>query len=229
MFVGHYGVAFAAKKVAPQTSLGTLVLAALLADLLGWTLVVAGVEHFAFKPGITITNPLDAYDYPISHSLATDAIWALLLAAAYYAVRSYWRGTLVILAAVMSHWVVDFISHRPDLPLAPGIHKYIGLGLYNSRPGMFFVEGTIWVAGIVIYLRATRSRTRSAPYVFWIGAAMLTWVWLVSLKGLPPPGTLIQAGLASLTSMIVTILWAYWVDRLRTSGDRGRPFTAKAH
>jgi hypothetical protein len=84
-------------------SLGTMVLATLFADLLAWTLVVTGVEHFAIRPGITATNPLDLYDYPISHSLATDVLWGTLLAAIYYLFRRYWRGTVLVFFLVISH------------------------------------------------------------------------------------------------------------------------------
>lgn len=217
MFVGHYGAGLAAKRFAPRMSLGTMVLATLFADLLGWALVVTGFEHFAIKPGITTTNPLELYDYPISHSLAMDVVWGALFAAIYYLVRKHWRGSVVIFVLVLSHWLLDFIAHRPDMPLAPGIHKYYGLGLYNSRPGMIAVEGLIWLGGIVIYLGATRSRKRLGAYLFWIGTAVLTWIWLVSLRGLPPPGTIVQAGISSLIFMTVTVVWAYWVDHLRSS------------
>jgi hypothetical protein len=223
MLVGHYGAAFAAKRAAPQMSLGTMVLATLFPDLLGWALVVTGFEHFAIRPGITTTNPLDLYDYPISHSLATDALWGALLAAAYYLLRRYWRGSVLIFVLVLSHWFLDLIAHRPDMPLAPGIHKYYGFGLYNSRPGMIAVEGLIWLFGIAMYLRATRFRKRLGTFVFWIGAALLTWVWFVSLKGLPPRGTITQAGISSLIFMIVTVAWAYWVDHL------GLPVASSQH
>lgn len=217
MFVGHYGVGLAAKRFAPHTSLGTLLFAVLFADLLGWTLVVAGVEHFAIRPGITATNPLDLYDYPISHSLATDIAWAVLLAFVYYLVRRYWRGSIVIFVAVLSHWFLDLVAHRADMPLAPGIHKYYGLGLYNSLPGMIVVEGLIWLSGIGLYLTATRSKKRIVTYLFWFGAAALTWVWAISLRGLPPPGTIIQAGISSLVFMGITLVWAYGVDHWRSS------------
>jgi hypothetical protein len=82
---------------------------------------------------------------------------------------------------------------------------------------MIGVEGFIWLSGIVIYLRATRSKKRLRIYVFSIGAAVLTWIWLVSHRGLPPPGTLVQAGISSLVFMLVTMAWAYWVDHLRSS------------
>ena len=94
MFVAHQGVGLAAKRFAPETSLGTLLAAAMWPDLLAWALVVAGIEHFAFRPGITLTNPLDPYDYPISHSLLTDVVWGAVFAGAYamaYFVRRQWQ------------------------------------------------------------------------------------------------------------------------------------------
>jgi len=228
VFVGHYGVGLAAKRFAPQTSLGTLVFAALFADLLAWGLVVVGVEHFAITPRITLTNPLDLYDYPISHSLAMDFVWATLLAVTYYAIRQYWRGSVVLFVAVLSHWVLDFIAHRADMPLAPGIHRYYGLGLYNSRTGMIVVEGLIWLMGIALYLGATRPKKRVGIYVFWLGAALLTWVWAISLRGLPPPGTIIQAGISSLVFIVATLAWAYAVDHWRFSTDLGGAIAAPA-
>ena len=220
MFVGHYAVGLAGKRVAPQLSLGTLVLAALFADLLFWVLLLAGIEHFAIKLGITVTNALDLYDYPISHSLTTDAVWGALLATPYYLVRKDGRAGLVIFVAVLSHWLLDFIAHRADMPLAPSIPRYYGLGLYNSRPGMIAVEGLIWLGGIVIYLRETRSMKRIGTYVFWTGVAVLTWLWLVSLNGLAPPGSIVKTGISSLVFMLLTVAWAYWVDGLRTSRSK---------
>jgi hypothetical protein len=210
-------------------SLGTLVLAALFADLLLWVLLLTGIEHFAIKPGITVTNALDLYDYPISHSLATDAVWGALLATPYYLVRKDRRASLVIFAAVLSHWLLDVIAHRTDMPLAPNIRKYYGLGLYNSRPGMIAVEGLIWLGGIVIYLRATRAEKRFGTYVFWIGAAVLTWLWLVRFKGLAPPGSMVKTAISSLVFMLLTVAWAHWVDGLRSSRASAQNIESSAH
>lgn len=217
MFVGHFAVGLAAKRAAPRASLGTLMLASLVPDLLVWALVVAGIEHVAVKPGITRTNPFDLYDYPISHSLAMDVVWGILFAAAYYAIRRYWRGTLLMFAAVVSHWFLDFASHRPDMPLAPGLRQYYGLGLYNSLPGMLLIEGLLWLAGIVIYARMTRSRGRTGAYAFWTGVGVLTLVWLNTLKGAAPRQSIAQVGLTSLIFMALVVAWAYWVDGRRAS------------
>lgn len=226
MFVGHYAVGFVAKRAAQHTSMGTLVLAAALPDLLVWALVIAGVEHIAIKPGITTTHPLDLYDYPISHSLLMDIVWGALFAGIYYLIVKYSRGALLIFAAVLSHWFLDFVSHRPDMPLAPGVHTYYGLGLFNSRPGMILVEGLIWLVGIVIYVRTTHARRQLGIYVFWIGAALLTWIWLRSLRGIAPPGaSIVQIGIASLIFTVLVLAWAYCVDYLRSPASPSEHIT----
>ena len=224
MFVGHIAIGFAAKPVAPRTSLGTLVLAALWLDVLIWLFVLIGVEHVAVKPGITVTNALDLYDYPWSHSLLMSLIWGALFAGVYYAVGRYRRGTLLIFAAVVSHWVLDFVSHRPDMPLAPGVHRYYGLGLYNSRVGMLLVEGLLWVAGIVLYLRATRSRKRAGLWTLYVGALILTWLWIASLSGAPPRVSMVTMGIIDLIFLAIVVSWAYVVDKFRMSaGSASEP------
>lgn len=224
MFVGHIAVGFAAKPAAPKTSLGTLVLAAILLDVLVWMFVVAGFEHIAVKPGITATNALDLYDYPFSHSLLMSVVWGALMAGTYYAIRRYWRGTLLIFAAVVSHWVLDFVSHRPDMPLMPGIHRYYGLGLYNSRPAMFLVEGLLWLGGVVLYERATRSRKRAGSWAMYIGVLILTWLWIGSLSGAAPQVSMVQMGIIDLMFLAVVVSWGYLVDKLRVvTGQSSEP------
>lgn len=215
MFVGHLAVGFAAKPAAPKTSLGTLVLAALLLDVLLWMFVVAGLEHIAVKPGITATNALDLYDYPFSHSLLTSLVWGALMAGTYFAIRRYQRGALLIFGAVVSHWFLDFISHRPDMPLVPGIHRYYGLGLYNSRPAMLLVEGVLWLSGIVLYERATRSRKRAGSWTMYIGVLILTWLWIESLSGAAPQVSMVRMGIIDLVFLAIVVGWGYWVDKLR--------------
>ncbi len=218
MLVGHFGVGLAAKRMAPRVSAGTLMLASLLPDLLAWILLLTGVEHARIHPGITRTNPLDLYDIAISHSLLTDAIWGLLFASAYFLWRRHLRASWIILAVVLSHWLLDFLSHRPDMPLAPGVHQYFGLGLYNSPLAMLLVEGSIWFTGIIVYARCTRPRKRMGIYLFWSVAALLTAVWIVSLGG-AAPSALKPAGISSLIFFSMVVLWAYLMDFLRPAKE----------
>jgi membrane-bound metal-dependent hydrolase YbcI (DUF457 family) len=148
MLVGHFAVGLGAKPIAPKVSVGTLMLAAVVADLLFWVFVLLGFEHVRIQPGITATNALDLYDIPLSHSLLMDGVWAVLLGGVYFLRNRDARGAWVVSIAVLSHWVLDFVSHRPDMPLAPGMHTYLGLGLYNSHIGILIVEGLLWIVGV---------------------------------------------------------------------------------
>src|SRR4051812_46150446 len=120
MFIGHFGVAMAAKRVAPAASLGTLVLAAQLVDLIWPAMLLLGIEQVRIDPGITRVTPLDFVHYPYTHSLVASLAWGALLALVYGASRKDWRTALWLAVLVVSHWVLDAIVHRPDLPLWPG-------------------------------------------------------------------------------------------------------------
>jgi hypothetical protein len=214
MFVGHFAIAFGAKRWAPRTSVGTLMFAALLADLLVFVFVAVGIEHISIRPGITRVNALNLYDFAWSHSLVMDVVWGALLAAAYLLTRRYGRGAWVLFAAVLSHWVLDWASHRPDMPLAPGFHRYYGLGLYNSPLGLLIIEGGLWVIGIILYLRATHTRRFSGHLVLWTFIVVFTALWLLSFNGAPPPSVHVLVTVDLILFPIV-FGWAYWIDCLR--------------
>ena len=133
MLVGHLAVGLAAKRVEPKVSLGTFVLAAMLADLLSCVFMRAGLEHVQIQPGKGAANYLAAVDMPLSHSLAMDAVWAAMFEAAYLLMRRDRRGAGILAAVVLSHWVLDFVSHRPDMALAPGLPGRFGLADLRGR------------------------------------------------------------------------------------------------
>jgi hypothetical protein len=147
MFIGHYAVALGAKRVSPKVSLGTLLLASQFIDLLWPIFLLLGLEHVRIDPGNTVFTPLDFYDYPISHSLLAVLGWAAGFGVVYYAVRRSGRNALILGALVLSHWVLDFISHRPDLPLIPGMETRVGLGLWNSFAASVMVETALFAVG----------------------------------------------------------------------------------
>jgi len=218
MLVGHLAVGLAGKRVAPRVSLGTLVLAGMLADLLWCVFMIAGIEHVRYKPGMGATNYLDASDIAMSHSLLMDVIWSGLFATAYFLKRRYPRGAAVLLLAVLSHWLLDVVAHRPDMPLAPGGHRFFGLGLWTSIPATLIVEGGFWVLALVLYVRATRPKNRVGIYAFWSVAAFLTLLWYGNIAG-PPPSNPHTAPLFSLILFSLIVAWAYWMNRLRPIAD----------
>jgi len=210
MFVGHLAVGFAGKRFAPKTSLGTQLIAAQLPDVLWSIFLILGIEHARIVPGITAASPLELYDYPISHSLLMDFVWACLFAGAYFLVRRYRQGAWVVLVAVLSHWALDWLSHRPDLPLAAGSAERYGLGVWNSIPLTFAVEGGLWIAGIAIYLRATRANDRAGSFGFWPVVVLLTGIWIESISG--PLPTSIKAVAFSNLGLVAVFAWGYWID-----------------
>lgn len=213
MFVGHVALGFAAKRTAPGVSLGTLTLAAQLVDVVWPTFLLLGIEHVRIDPGNTATTPLDFYDYPWTHSLLAGAIWALLFAGVWYARKRDVRTALVLAGLVVSHWVLDWVSHGPDMPLYPGGGPKLGLGLWNSVAATAMVEAAMFAAGVTLYLRATTPRDRVGRYATWGLIGFLAVVYIVNLTSSPPPS--VEAiGWAGQAGWLL-LLWAMWADRHR--------------
>ena len=215
MLVGHCAVAFAGKRVDPNLSLGLLMAAALLADLLGFIFILMGLEHWTMKPGLAGIRAVDLDSIAWSHGLQPGLLWATLFAGGYFLWRRHAKGAWILFAAVLSHWILDFVSHRPDMPIAPGLTGRYGLGLWTSVPATLAVEGTMWVIALVVYVRATRARKWTGLYLFWAMIAFLTLSWINNIVGTPPPGSLTIAAIASLTFFTLLVAWAYWMDRVR--------------
>ncbi len=215
MFIGHFAVAFAAKRAAPAVSLGTLFLACQFADLLWPNLVLAGVEHLAIAPGITAVTPLDFQSYPYSHSLLALAIWAALAAVVYKLIRGATPlGALLVVAGlVLSHWVLDVISHRPDMPITIGSDTKLGLGLWNSRPATIVVELAMLVIGIVMYVRTTRPIDRTGMLALTGLVMFLLVINVANMFGPPPPS--VGAVAWSAQAIWLLVAWGYWIDRHR--------------
>jgi hypothetical protein len=215
MLVGHFALGLAAKRLEPAVSVGTLVLATMMPDLLWCIFMIVGIEHVQFKPGAGAANYFACSDIVMSHSLMMDSLWAGLLAAAYFLKRSSPRGAWVIFGAALSHWPLDWISHRPDMPLAPGVHRYFGLGLWSSIPAAVIVEGGFWLLAVTLYARATHARNRTGIYAYWTVVAVLTLAWYNNLAG-PPPRNPQVAPVASLLFFSLAVAWAYSMNHLRT-------------
>jgi hypothetical protein len=215
VFLAHFGTALAAKRLTPYTSLGTLILAAQLLDLVWPTFLVLGIERVRVDPGNTQVTPLAFEYYPWTHSLAMALAWAAALAALYAFFRRYSRGALVVAAAVLSHWVLDFVTHRPDLPLAPGIGPAVGLGLWNSRAWTLAAEGVAFVAGVWLYARNTEPSDRTGTRAFAAFVIVLPLIYAANVFGPPPPGAdaIALAGHAQW----LLVAWAVWIDRHRVA------------
>lgn len=217
VFVGHFGVAFGAKRVAPRVSLGTLFLAGQFLDLLWPTLLLTGAERVRIAPGITTVTPLDFEYYPISHSLLAVAGWAVLVGGSHFLLRQQGRAALVMGALVLSHWVLDLLVHRPDLPLMPGDSTLVGLGAWSSLPLTLLLELPLFALGVGLYARATVAKDRQGSWALWSLVVLLLVIYTANLFGSAPPSVVAIAWAGQLQWLLV--IWAYWVDRHRTSRE----------
>jgi membrane-bound metal-dependent hydrolase YbcI (DUF457 family) len=215
VFLGHYALGFGAKKLTPYTSLGTLLLGAELVDLLWPTFLMLGVETVRIAPGITRVTPLDFTSYPWTHSLVMGAVWAGLFAALYTFFRRYPRGAMVLAALVLSHWLLDVISHRPDMPIWPGGGPRIGLGLWYSLPATLVVEGVLFSLGIWIYATNTEPVDTVGRYSFPAFVITLAALYLASVFGPPPPSASAIAVVGQ--GQWLLVMWGYWLDRHRVA------------
>jgi hypothetical protein len=213
MFLGHYGVAFAARRAAPRTSLGTTLFAAQFLDELWPVLLLLGLERVRIAPGLMAASALDFVSYPISHSLVTALGWAILIGLVYFAARRYGRGAWIVGGSVASHWFLDAPMHRPDLPLWPGSATLVGGGLWDSVPATVVIEVGLLAAGLALYLRGTRARDRIGRWGLWSMVALLAFFFLGGVTGPPPPD---ERSLAVMTlGLWLFVPWGWWVDRHR--------------
>lgn len=214
MFIGHFGIGMAAKKYAPEISLGTLFIAAQFLDLLWPTLLLLDVEHVIIRPYNSL-QPLDFIDYPISHSLIMVFLWSFLFGVVYWLFKKDKKAATILGLCVLSHWILDLIVHFPDLPLYPGHSPKLGFGLWNSRIGTVLAEGVIFVTGIIFYLQKTRAKNVAGTILFWVLIGLLVASHAANMLGPAPPGINAIAWAGQLQWIFV--LLAFWVDHNRSS------------
>lgn len=220
MFVGHFALGFGAKRIAPAISLGTLFLACQFSDLVWPTLVLLGVEVVKIDPGNTAITPLNFVHYPYSHSLLALTGWAALFGLGYFIIRrSRVTAALVVGALVLSHWVLDVLTHRADMPLTAGGGQRIGLGLWNHPVVSVAVELLLFSVGVGLYVRATEAHDRKGLVGLWVLVGFLLVVYLANLFGPPPPSA--KAVAWSAEAMWLLVIWGYWLDRHRSARGLG--------
>jgi hypothetical protein len=193
--------------------MGLLVAAPILADVLWPVFLLLGWEQVHIDPGNTRYTPLDFISYPWSHSLLMLCVWATAFGAIYYLIARYWAGAIAIWIGVVSHWVLDWVTHRPDMPLVPGGARY-GLGLWNSIAGTMVVEFLMFGAGVLMYVRATRAKDRVGRWAFVAYVALLLAAYIAD-RFSAPPDSVSPIAWAGVVASVIVIPWAWWFDRHR--------------
>jgi len=223
MFLGHYGVAFALKRVEPKLSLGTLFLAVQLVDLLWGIFLLLGWERVRIDPGFTAVTPLQFLEYPISHSLVGMTCWALIGAAIYYSwptrdTSRHWQAAAVVGFAILSHFPLDLLMHVPDLPVWGQDSTRLGLGLWNHPTATLLLEIGTLAAGVAVYA-AFRSRRHPVRAGRLAGLVLvLVALYLGSLFG-PPPPSVTAIAVTDIIGLLLLAGFAAWVDRRVTPAE----------
>jgi len=226
MFLGHYGLALAAKRASPRTSLGTLAFSAQFLDELWPVLLLTGVERVRIAPGFMSASSLEFVWYPWSHSLLMAAVWAACIGAGYRIWARNPRGAWTVAALVLSHWFLDLPMHPPDLPLWPGSSIVVGGGLWSSKRLTILIDGGVFLTGLVIYLRTTRSRDAIGRWALWAMSGLLLFIFVSSIFDPPPSSARALAWSGLLLWLFVP--WSWWIDAHRELVVRqGRPTPRK--
>ncbi|MGE5805348.1 MAG: hypothetical protein ACM34M_06110 [Ignavibacteria bacterium] len=216
MFIGHFGLGLAAKKIDNRPSLGTLFLAAQFIDLIWPVFLLLGIEEVLIDPGNTEFTPLNFIYYPFSHSFLAVLIWSAGFGLVYFLIKKNYKAAVLLGLLVMRHWILDLIAHRPDLPLTFSNETKAGLSLWNSFWLTLMIEGFIFAAGAYFYFKSTKAKNKKGNILFWGLMIFLTAVYLLNAFG-PPPPDVKSIGAAGLSLWII-VAWGYWADRNRQAG-----------
>ena len=208
MFIGHYALALSAKKIDHLPSLAMTFIAVQFLDLLWPIFVLLGLETFEIEPGNTALTPLNFTSYPYSHSLLTSIGWALILAVVYFAITRNQKGSLLVGMLVFSHWILDFLTHRADLPLSPFGDTKVALGLWNMPALEITIEVGLFLIGAFVYFKTMQPQRRIA---FWSLMIFFLVVHVMNILGPPPPS--ITAVAWSANAMWIFVFWAWWIEK----------------
>jgi hypothetical protein len=215
MFIGHYALALGSKKISLTIKLGTAILAVQFLDLLWPVFTLMGWEKFSIEPGNTKITPLNFEFYPYTHSLLGSMVLALLFALVYFSLKKDFITSFVYALLVFSHWVLDFITHRPDLPLTYTSSEKVGLGLWNYPEAAIILESFFYITGVYLYLKYTKAKNKKGNILIWVMVLLLALFYIMNLLGPPPPSV-------ELVSYSALLLWlfvflGYWIDKNRVA------------
>ena len=214
MFIGHFALGFALKRAAPRANLGWLIASVSFLDLVWPIFVLTEIERVEVDQGNTVFTPLNFVFYPYSHSLAAALIWSGLFAAVYLVFSKYKTGSVVAAVGVLSHWILDAIVHRPDLPLYPGSERKIGFGVWDSFPATLVIEIAMFGLGVWLYSASTKAADRIGKYAYFAFVIFLILVYFANAFAPPPPNATAVAIVATLAWLFP--FWAAWFDKHRT-------------
>lgn len=216
MFAGHLGVALAAGRIEPRVNVGTLAAASLLLDVLLWGFILAGWESVRIPAGFPRTHQPE-FVFPYSHGLAAALAWSALAGAILLLVsrsqpRGKSRSAFLVAGVVFSHWLLDALVHRPELPLTGAASRQVGIGLWNNMPVALTTEAALVLAGAVMFFPRCGLPRRRALAVAALSLLVLAFTVVGGTVAPPPPSGAAMAG-SSLGAVALVSLLFGWLGR----------------
>jgi len=216
MLAGHIGVALAVGSTERRVNVGVFIAAALLLDLVLWLFVLLGIESVSIPPDFETTRQVE-FVFPYSHGLLAAAVWSVAAGAigswAYSRLQQRWRIGSLIAAAAFSHWLLDALVHKPELPLAGGGSLQLGLGLWDAMPIAVGVEAAIVVLGVYLFVAGSSlSRGRSVALAVLSLALLALTVFGMTIA--PPAPSAFAMALSSLLTLVAVTALAVWLGRV---------------
>jgi hypothetical protein len=217
MFIGHYAVGLGAKKLIPELNLAWLIFACHLLDLIWPILVMFGLEHVVVEPGATVMTPLNFISYPYSHSLIMAVFYAVVYALFLKRYNLTNKSLWIIGAVVLSHWFLDYVTHRPDMPIFFNSFKF-GLGLWNYKAVTVITETIMFSTGIILYLKSRHKVTKKQNIAFWSMIGFLSILYISNIFAPTPPiNTPVEVIAGSGLALWIIVYWAYFADKKLTN------------
>ena len=214
MFIGHFAVGLGCKKIVPEASIATLFIACQLLDLIWPVLVLLGVESVSVDHSATVVTPLNFESYPYSHSLLASLLWAIAFGGMYFLIKKKLKTSLILAGVVFSHWLLDFLTHRPDLPILSDNSTKLGLSLWNSLWGTVLVVVSLFGLGTFLYLRTVDSLPGKSKVIFSSLISFLLVIYAANIFGPKPPLSTPSTMIAGpALAMWLIVLWGNWVEK----------------
>ena len=216
MFAGHIGVGLALGRVERRVNVGAFVAAALLLDVVLWLFVLVGWESVTIPADFGSTHQPE-FVFPYSHGLAASLVWSALAAAGAWVAYARLgparvRAAMLVAVAVFSHWLLDVVVHRAELPLGGATSQAVGFALWDRMSIALSVEAAIVVLGMVLFIPGSGlPRTRSVALAA-LSLVILAFTVVGMTLAPPPPSALAMAGSSLLTLLVVCALFA-WLAR----------------
>lgn len=215
MFIGHFGLSFAAKKLAPKVSLATLFIATQLPDVLWPFMLMFNIEKVAISPGYTEMNAFEFLYYPYTHSLFMGVVWSIVCTLIYALIKKDTRGAIIVGLCVLSHWFFDLVVHRADLPISPFSDYKVGFGLWNHVAATLIIESILFFGGLFIYTSITKSKNKKGSWGLGFLAALLILATITNTFGPVPAAINMSLCITMIVLIAVLVFFAGWVDKNR--------------